>query len=228
MNEAEFKTRLQELSEQQMKLDQERKVRNFRELNKIAKKGAILFTGSSLMELFPICEIAQSRGVDKLIYNRGIGGFTTDDFLREIDTVLLDLAPSKVFINIGTNDMSERKYGPDWIDRLMTNYEKILTILKEKLPKTEVYMLAWYPANLHLPWQTPESIQWMQSRTVENIAECNRRAEALAGEMGFHFINCNVGITDEKGEQKQEFAIDGVHMWANAYFSVFDALKEYL
>ena len=117
----------------QMKREQQQKVRNYKSLNKSAKKGQILFTGSSLMEQFPICELAQNLQLDKLVYNRGIGGTRTEDFLREIDTVLLDLAPSKVFINIGTNDMSKHPYGEKWMDCLFKNYEKILSILKKRI-----------------------------------------------------------------------------------------------
>ena len=61
--------------------------RSYQDLNKVARKGQILFTGSSLMEQFPINEIAMSMGVNKIIYNRGIGGTTTDEFLEHIDTV---------------------------------------------------------------------------------------------------------------------------------------------
>ena len=60
---------------------------------------------------FPICEIAGSRGVDDIICNRGISGLNTDEFLQHIHPLLLDLQPSKVFINIGTNDMTEEPYG---------------------------------------------------------------------------------------------------------------------
>lgn len=59
-----------------------------------------------------------SDGLDKVIYNRGIGGTTTDDFLAEIDTVLFDLRPSKIFINIGSNDFAERA------DGMKTEYRK--------------------------------------------------------------------------------------------------------
>ena len=38
------------------------KLKNYQYLNEVAIKGETLFTGSSLMELFPICEIARSRG----------------------------------------------------------------------------------------------------------------------------------------------------------------------
>lgn len=92
----------------------DRKSQKFPHPKREAVKGQILFTGSSLMEQFPITEIARNHGIDKIIYNRGIGGYTTDDFIAEIDTVLFDLAPSKLFINIGTNDMRPREDGQDW------------------------------------------------------------------------------------------------------------------
>ena len=41
-----------------MKRDQANKVRNFHALNRVAQKGGVLFTGSSLMEQFPVCELA--------------------------------------------------------------------------------------------------------------------------------------------------------------------------
>ena len=67
---------IEKLFDEQMRVrqkkEQERKIRNYRALNRIAPKGGILFTGSSLMEYFPICEMAMSAGIKKLIYNRGI------------------------------------------------------------------------------------------------------------------------------------------------------------
>lgn len=208
--------------------EQANKVKNYRILNRTAKKGAILFTGSSLMEQFPICELARSAGIDRLIYNRGIGGYTTDDFLREIDTVLLDLAPERVFINIGTNDMTDRVYGARWMDHLEANYEKILQIAKAGIPKAMLYCMAYYPTNHHLPVRHDWSDAMLKDRTAENIAECNRRVKRLAEKYGYCYINANDGLSDERGEQKAEFAIDGVHMYASAYEIVFENLKPYL
>ena len=211
-----------------MKMEQQAKVRSFQALNARAKKGAILFTGSSLMEQFPVCELARSAGLDQLIYNRGIGGTTTDDFLREIHTVLLDLEPSRVFLNIGTNDMTDRFYGAGWMDHLESNYEKILRIAREKLPETRIFCMAYYPTNRHLPNQNEWARNMLKERTVENIAECNRRVAALAEKYGCRYIDVNQGLADETGEQKAEFAIDGVHMLASAYAIVFENLRPYL
>ncbi len=91
--------------------EQRRKIKSYDYLNQIALKGKTLFTGSSLMEMFPICEIARSRGIEEVVYNRGVGGLNTDEFLEYIHILLLDLEPSRIFINIGTNDITEKDFG---------------------------------------------------------------------------------------------------------------------
>ncbi len=225
-----MKTResMQELIQTIMRSEQQRKARNYRTLNRSAHEGGILFTGSSLMELFPVCELASDAGITESIFNRGISGTTSDDFLREIDAVLLGLKPNKVFLNIGTNDMTESRYGPGWMDHLMSNYETILRTVRDALPGTIVYIMAFYPANLHMPNRTPMQEEMLRLRTKENLNECNCRLEKLAEQFGQRFINVNDGLTDENGELKAEYTYDGVHMYAEAYKLVFRNLKPYL
>lgn len=227
-NKSELTELLGRTMMERMRREQADKVKNYRILNACARKGGVLFTGSSLMEYFPVCELAMDAGLTMPVYNRGIGGTTTDDFLREIDTVLLDLAPAKVFLNIGTNDMTDRVYGDRWMDHLSENYEKILHIAREKLPDTRIYCMAYYPTNRHLPDQQDWQIAMLKERTPENIAACSARVKTLAEQYGCEYIDVNRGLADENGEQKAEFAIDGVHMYANAYRIVFENLKPYL
>ncbi len=225
MNEA---NNMQAMIQAMLRGEQLRKARDYRTLNRFAQKGGIVFTGSSLMEMFPICELANSAGIRTPIYNRGISGTTTDDFLREIDAVMLGPEPKKVFLNIGTNDMTERVYGDQWMAHLMENYEEILRIALARLPSVEIYVMAYYPANLHLPDQTPQQQDMLRLRTRENLSACNRQLKALAEKYGLHYIDCNAGLTDENGELKREYTIDGVHMYAEAYGIVFENLKEKL
>lgn len=228
MTEQQMMEKFMQQMMDRMKAEQATKVKNYKTLNALAKKGGILFTGSSLMEQFPVCEMAVSAGVEGPVYNRGIGGTTTDDFIREIDTVLLDLEPRKVFINIGTNDMTDRVYGDGWKDHLEANYDYILKTAKEMIPEAQIYCMAFYPVNHHLPWAEEWSKGMLKDRTLENIAEMNGRVKALAEKYGYYYIDVNDGLTDENGEQKQEFAIDGVHMLAAAYEVVFRNLRPYL
>lgn len=205
--------------------EQQRKVENYKTLNRHARKGQILFTGSSLMEQFPICDFCQCLPLDKKVYNRGIGGYTTDDFLREIDAMLFDLEPSKVFINIGTNDMREREDGTDWKEHLLGNYKEILKKVKERLPEAELYLMAYYPVNTTLPHGVHPDDPFVKVRTLANLAMINEEVEKLAKAHGYHFIDVNDGLADENGNLKEEFTIEGVHMIAAGYEIVFENIK---
>lgn len=61
------------------KREQENCIARYKILNSLAKKGQTLFTGSSLMEQFPVHELLLDMGRSDVVYNRGVGGFTTTD-----------------------------------------------------------------------------------------------------------------------------------------------------
>lgn len=212
--------------EEFMKNEQMGKIEKFRYLNESAKKGETLFTGSSLMEHFPINELLMDYGMENVIYNRGIGGFKTDDMLEHMEEQIFGTEPSKIFINIGTNDIG----APDYkLEVLIEKYEKILTQIKERLPETEVYMMAYYPVNE--VDKVPEG-EWgktlFATRTNENIALANKEVEKLADKMGYHYIDVSEGLRDENGRLKKEFTIEGIHMYANGYRVILENMKPYL
>ena len=201
--------------------EKERKLANFRSQNAYIQKGQILFTGSSLMEQFPISEFCLNEGLP-IVYNRGIGGYTTDEFLAAINPMLLDLKPSKLFINIGTNDIRDMPEGEDWFTHLSSNYRKICEIIREKLPETIVYMMAYYPVN-------PErNSPALRVRTNEAVARANDMVRELASAFGFQYIDVNDGLKDEQGNLQIEHTQDGIHFDAAAYRTVFERLKQYL
>ena len=205
--------------------EKEKKLKNYKAQNLYIRKGETLFTGSSLMEGFPITEYCLNEGLP-VAYNRGIGGYTTDEFLAAIDTVLLEPKPKKLFINIGTNDIAYRPDGEDWYDHLSGNYRTICEIIREKLPDTAVYMMAYYPVN----WDAPMAKEngGLGARTNENVSKANRMVENLALEFGFSYIDVNDGLRDEKGNLKIEHTRDGIHFDSAAYRTVFDRLRKYL
>lgn len=215
---------MQEMAER-FQMEKERKLQNYREQNRYIRKGQTLFTGSSLMEMFPITEFCLNEGLPTA-YNRGIGGYVTDEFLAAIDTVLLDPEPSKLFINIGTNDIRSMPEGEDWFAHLSANYRRICEIIRDKLPDTVVYMMAYYPVN----WDAPGARErgGLGERTNENVNRANRMTEGLAREFGFHYIDVNDGLKDKDGNLRIEHTADGVHFDSAAYRTVFDRLRPYL
>lgn len=220
---------MEEFFHQRMEEEWRTKKERQRSLNPLAKKGQILFTGSSLMEQFPIEELRMSMDVEPVIYNRGIGGFTTDQFLDNIGPMLLDLSPSKVFINIGTNDINEKlaKDG-NWLGRLIGNYDRILAKTKEKLPECKVYVMAYYPVNEAKIAESPWGKDAFGTRTNANVQRANEEVKKLAETYGYRYIDVNDGLTDETGNQKPEFAVDGVHMKPAAYAVVLKNMLPYI
>lgn len=209
-----------------MHREQQDKLERFRILNQNVKKGEILFTGSSLMEQFPVNELLMTNGMDQVVYNRGIGGFTTTDMLQHMEEMVFGTEPSRIFINIGTNDIGSPEYQ---LEALLERYEEIIVRIQERLPEAEINMMAYYPVNE--TDKIPEG-EWGKTafvtRTNENINIANAAIENLAAKKGCRFINVNEGLADERGKLKKEYTIEGIHMYANGYQVVLQNLKKYL
>ena len=201
--------------------DIEQKYEKYCRLNKFCETGQILFTGSSLMEYFPVVEMTEGMTKRK-VYNRGVGGSTSFEFLDHIDAVLFDLEPSTIFLNIGTNDLSS----PDYThEGLKERYRSIFTQIGKRLPDTKVYFMAFYPMNeAKMPHPMAFGL-----RTNELTRKANSAVKEACAEFSFvEYLDCNEGLKDEAGKLKEEFAIDGVHMWPEAYALVLKKLKPYL
>ena len=69
--------------------EKQKTLRRYQILNELSQKGKVLFTGSSLMEQFPLNEMLMTEGITLTAYNRGIGGFTTDDMKQVAEAIAL-------------------------------------------------------------------------------------------------------------------------------------------
>ena len=203
------------------------KLERYRRLNRLVRSGQILLAGSSLMELFPAGELLESREIrlPLAVYNRGISGFTTAELLENMDVCVCDLRPSKIFINIGTNDLN----GPDYAEEaLIGNYRKILAGIREQLPGVKLYVMAYYPvcpAAARGHRNIEAVLKW---RTKERIGAANEAVRHLAEELGAVYLDCNEEITDENGYMKAEYAENGLHMLPDGYDKVLDVLLPYM
>lgn len=201
----------------------------YRMLNKAAQKAQIVFAGSSLMEWFPIDEMQLTLRIDCVIYNRGMAGAATIDLLGAMDECIFDLEPSKLFINIGTNDIGAS--GPDGyrIEKLLANYNEILDQIQKRLPLCAVFVMAYYPVNPKADFELHghQKEELFRTRTNENIKATNEAVEVLATKHGMSFIDVNRGLFDEDGNLKKEYSIDGIHLWPNAYAVILENMKIY-
>lgn len=203
--------------------DKEIKVENYRKLNQTAQKGQVVFTGSSLMEMFPINKLLEEHGDSTVIYNRGVGGFLTDELLAVIDVCAIDLAPKKVFINIGTNDLS---WSSIPISQIMDNYDKIVSEIEREVPDVTIYFMAYYPVNYEAA--SEEMKECLKIRTNEKLAAANEEVKKLAERHGQRYIDINRALKDEQGRLKAEFTIEGLHINEAGYRAIYDDIMKYV
>ncbi len=195
----------------------------YKEENQTAVKGEIVFAGSSLMEGLPIGELLAEHGDDTVIYNRGVGGFVTDELLAALDVCVLDLKPRRIFINIGTNDLSNPNLT---IEQVMEKYDAIITAIEKALPKVEIYMMAYYPINIDAAIE--EIKPNLRIRTNEKIALANAQVEQLALCHGQRYIDVNDNLKDECGRLKAEYTYEGMHIKKCGYATIYDDLMRYV
>lgn len=194
-------------------------------LNRFVRKGQTVLAGSSLMEHFPFYELRQNYDIRGTVYNRGISGFVSSQLLAAVNELILDLEPSKLFINIGTNDI-----GADLEEELFRNYHQILSLVKERLPECRIYVMAFYPCNEADDFGLSAEMhaKYFTYRTAARIREVNKRLEQFAAEENVRYIDVNRGLYDDSGYLKKEYSIEGVHMWADGYVQVIENLLPYL
>ena len=199
-----------------------RMVHSWQTLNQTCLKGSTVFTGSSLMEMFPVEKFAAEEGPDfPVVYNRGVGGWRTEDMLLCLDEMVLDLQPRRVFINIGTNDLSDRNVT---IADLIGRYRQILTAILAEVPGVEIILMAYYPINYDAAAESMKAC--LRIRTNERIAEANQAVAALAEELHLRFIDVNAPLKDDQGRLKAEYTIEGMHIHEAGYRAIWPLVKE--
>ncbi len=205
--------------ERRMIAGKKRQIESFNRLNQFVRKGQIVFAGSSLMEGFPINEFLMDAGIPLAIYNRGIGGYTTSELLDTLGPCILDLEPSHLFINIGTNDQN----GPDYKkEELMDRYARILEQVRARLPEIKLWLMAYYPVNPNVANGMMKEM--LRYRTNERVRDANEGVKELAERFGATYLDLNAGITDADGNLKAEYTIEGMHMYPVGYWQVFQAM----
>lgn len=198
------------------------KLRKYKELNQVALKGQTVCAGSSLMENFPINELLMDQGSTKKVYNRGMSAYTIDQYDAVLDVCVLDLEPSKLFINIGSNDLS---LPGDTVGNMIGKYRALIQRIQAALPECEITMLAFYPCRDDA--NAPQ-MEGRIPRTMAVVKEANGQLQALAAELGCGWLDCNAPLLAEDGMLREEYMTDPIHFSPAGYVEVLKILEEHL
>lgn len=196
--------------------EKRKKRRAFARLNKKCEMGQIVLFGDSITELFKVEWLDGCS--DLKVYNRGISGDTSDRLLERLEDNLLNIAPSKVFLLIGVNDLS-RGAEPGLI---LAAIQMIISVIRIVLPETEVILECVYPVHL-------EGTQFNQTYDVSTgVRKLNILLKNFAQENNIPCIDLTEELQDEHGYLDSRYTYDGLHPNEEGYKIVTKALTAYL
>jgi lysophospholipase L1-like esterase len=175
----------------------------FKDELKILEKGGIVFLGNSITEGFDFDKYFEKTK----IINRGINSDHIDGLVERLQYSVIDLQPSKLFILIGINDIGAQ----DSDSTILSNYSKLLEIIANKLPATEVFVHSILPT----------TAKW-KNCPPEKIVRVNQHINELANHHKFTWIDIYSIFVNENSFLKSNLTRDGLHLnhkgyqlWAN-------------
>lgn len=189
----------------------------YAELNKNAKHGGIVFLGDSLTEFYRTGEFFHDAG----IYNRGIASDTTIGVLNRLEDNVLCIEPRHVFLQIGINDLGERRKP----DQIVANIRKIVDRIQGALPGTAIHVISLYPINKEVNLYGKALLRHHGKRDIERI---NRELEAYCRKVGADYIDVASSLKDERGNLRKEYTIEGLHISFLGYAKITEALRPYV
>ncbi len=147
------------------------------------------------------------------IINRGIGGDDTDGILERL-TEITSRKPAKIFLLIGTNDLSAGKS----VSYIVKNYRKIVERILSETPETTLYIQSELP--------TDDKVH--TSRKNSDLMAINDLLKEIAREHGLTYIDLFSVFAGENNQLKNELTHDGLHVNGKGYLLWKNAIEKYI
>ena len=194
------------------------KCESFEVQNANLSKGQIIFIGDSITDLYPLDNYYAD--LDLAVYNRGIGGDTTVGVKNRLDLSLFDLAPSKIVLMIGTNDIN----GLRSVNDILVTYEEIVATIYEKLPNIDLYIMSVIPQNYDLESYTNINVD----NSMERINELNKGIIQIANKYNSTYFDLYSLLLDDSGMLDKNYSSDGIHLNEKGFIIWTNLIKEHL
>ena len=173
-----------------------------------------LFLGDSITDFYDLDKYYK----DLPVVNSGISGNTTDDILNNMKKRAYQYNPSKVFLLIGTNDLTRDKSN----EEIVEGVEKIIEGIKENRPKAEIYLESIYPVNYSL------SPKMVNVRKNDDIKEINEKLEDYCEDNDITYIDMYDLLKDDDDNFDSIYTNDGLHPNDEGYETITKKLKKYI
>lgn len=178
-----------------------------------------LFLGDSITEQYDLDKFFD----DYKVVNSGVSGDYTSSILKDMKKRVYDYNPSKIFLLIGINDLRAGKDN----EKIISNVEEIIKLIKENRPYSEIYLESIYPIN-----KTDDDIVLDNVREIKfdnsEIAYVNSLLEELALDLDVVYVDLFNKLIDDDGNFSVSYTKDGLHVSDKGYDVITNELMKYI
>lgn len=178
----------------------------------------IVFFGDSITEGYYVKEFFDEYRV----VNSGISGNKTEDLINRIDRDLYDYNPSKVIIQIGTNDIRASIKDEDLIKNLKT----IIKGIRKNRKNANILIESIYPINREMDEEYWRDIN--PDYNNKHIIKLNKDIKKLCKSEHIKYIDIYSKLLDDNNNLKEVYSKEGLHLTDLGYYKVTKVIKEYL
>ena len=178
-----------------------------------------VFLGDSITDWYDLDKYFEGLPV----VNSGVSGYSTNNILNNMNKMVYQYNPSKVFILIGINDL-ELKVDDDVV---VNNIRKIVQGIKKNRRYAKIYVESIYPINNSDDDKIEGSII-NGNRKNSDIIDINNKLVKLTKEEGATYIDLHKELVDDNGLLKIEYTVDGLHLSSEGYEKVTEVLRKYI
>lgn len=146
---------------------------------------------------------------------RGIGGQTTPQMLLRFRQDVINLAPKKVILLAGINDIAQNT-GPITLDQIMDNIKSMTEMAKAN--NIEMILCSLLPAN-SFPWR-------LEITPTQKVIQLNQMIKTYAEENKLYYVDYYAAMVDESKGLQQQLGYDTVHPNAAGYQVMEQVLME--
>jgi lysophospholipase L1-like esterase len=168
--------------------------------------GTVLI-GDSITEAWMWQRDADTYPFQRPVGNHGVGWDSTEGAISRLPLVEPS-APDKIFLKIGTNDIS---WGVSLAD-MAEDFDTLLSRLREQEPQAQIYV---------------QSVLPRESDKLEKIARVNAMQADLTKKHGAIYIDLTDVFAQSDGTLRAEFTEDGLHLNDAGYAVWGAALQPY-
>ena len=175
-----------------------------------------ILAGDSLSLWFPVELLPEDRNW----LNQGISGETSRGLLQRL-SLFDQTQPETIFVMIGINDLIRGVSD----DVILDNQRQILSYLRKTHPKTKIFIQSILPhGGEDATWEGREKLLAIPNSRIQNL---NQQLQSIAAKQGVQYIDLYPLFINQKGNIRQEFTTDGLHLSPAGYVVWRTALQVY-